>query len=139
MTFYNLNVWKKIIHYVILLRVKTMGKVVRPMKLVSFIMLLITCLHITGDVFGQQDRRISVKADSLPLPRLLRLIEKKTGYRQVIVVPAELIHLLLNVVREADKDAQGDNGPDAQVSYDTIEALNALDDYTGEDATCLVH
>ena len=60
-----------------------MGKVVRPMKLVSFIMLLITCLHITGDVFGQQDRRISVKADSLPLPRLLRLIEKKTGYRFV--------------------------------------------------------
>lgn len=59
-----------------------MGKVVLIMKLVSFI-ILITCLHITGNAFGQQDRRISIKADSLPLTRLLKLIEKKSGYRFV--------------------------------------------------------
>ena len=53
------------------------------MKLVSFIILLITCLHLTGEVYGQQDRRISIKADSWPLPRVLRLIEKKSGYRFV--------------------------------------------------------
>ncbi|MGF6848624.1 TonB-linked SusC/RagA family outer membrane protein [Chitinophaga sp. W3I9] len=52
------------------------------MKLVSFI-ILITCLQITGNVFGQQDRRISIKADSLPLTRLLKMIEKKSGYRFV--------------------------------------------------------
>ncbi|HEY9261205.1 STN domain-containing protein, partial [Chitinophaga sp.] len=52
------------------------------MKLVSFI-ILITCLQITGDAFGQQDRRISIKADSLPLTKLLKLIEKKSGYRFV--------------------------------------------------------
>lgn len=52
------------------------------MKLLSFI-ILITCLHITGDAFGQQDRRISIKADSLPLTRLLKMIEKKSGYRFV--------------------------------------------------------
>lgn len=52
------------------------------MKLVSFI-ILITCLHITGNVFGQQDRRISLKADSVPLTRLLKMIEKKSGYRFV--------------------------------------------------------
>ncbi|NLR77603.1 SusC/RagA family TonB-linked outer membrane protein [Chitinophaga eiseniae] len=52
------------------------------MKLVSFI-ILITCLQIAGNAYGQQDRRISVKADSLPLTRLLKLIEKKSGYRFV--------------------------------------------------------
>jgi TonB-linked SusC/RagA family outer membrane protein len=59
-----------------------LGKVVLIMKLVSFI-ILITCLQITGDAFGQQDRRISIKADSLPLTKLLKMIEKKSGYRFV--------------------------------------------------------
>ncbi|WP_429064596.1 SusC/RagA family TonB-linked outer membrane protein [Chitinophaga sp. W2I13] len=40
-------------------------------------------MQITGNVFGQQDRRISIKADSLPLTRLLKMIEKKSGYRFV--------------------------------------------------------
>ncbi|PSL42478.1 TonB-linked SusC/RagA family outer membrane protein [Chitinophaga niastensis] len=52
------------------------------MKLVSFI-ILITCLHVAGDVYGQQDRRITVKADSLPLIRLLKVIEKRSNYRFV--------------------------------------------------------
>ncbi|HEY8955698.1 TonB-dependent receptor [Chitinophaga sp.] len=61
------------------------------MKLVSFI-ILITCLQITGNAFGQQDRRISLKADSVPLTRLLKMIEKKSGYRFVYrndLIPAD--------------------------------------------------
>lgn len=51
------------------------------MKLVSFI-ILITSLHITGHVFGQSEQ-ISVKADQMPLIRLLKLIEKKSNNRFV--------------------------------------------------------
>ncbi|MFY0256200.1 SusC/RagA family TonB-linked outer membrane protein [Chitinophaga sp. 30R24] len=73
---------EKIIHEVTLLLIKTLGKVVLIMKLVSFI-ILITCLQITGEVFGQQNKRISLKTASLPLTRLLKLLEKESGYRFV--------------------------------------------------------
>lgn len=66
--------------------------------------------------------------------------EKRTGYPQVIVVPAHLVHLLINVAKEANLDAEGrDDDPTAMPSYETIEALNALDDYVMESAACHLH
>ncbi|CAL1518356.1 TonB-dependent receptor [Chitinophaga sp. MM2321] len=51
------------------------------MKLVSFI-ILFTCLHGISDVYGQH-ARLSVKADEMPLIRLLKLIEQKSNCRFV--------------------------------------------------------
>lgn len=59
-----------------------MGKVVSIMKLVSLI-ILITCLQITGEAFGQTTHRISLKTDALPLGKLLKLMEEKSGCRFV--------------------------------------------------------
>ncbi|RFS18845.1 SusC/RagA family TonB-linked outer membrane protein [Chitinophaga silvatica] len=52
------------------------------MKLVSFF-ILITCLHCTVDVFGQNGSTITVHADALPLGKFLKLLESKSGYRFV--------------------------------------------------------
>lgn len=75
------------------------------MKLVSLI-ILITSLHITGHVFGQSER-ISVKADQMPLTRLLKLIEKKSNYRFVYrndLIPAH-IRVTIDLKEEPAEEA----------------------------------
>ncbi|WP_161596921.1 SusC/RagA family TonB-linked outer membrane protein [Chitinophaga vietnamensis] len=60
------------------------------MKLVSIVMLL-TCVHAFGNVYGQRTR-INVKAESLQLTRLLKVIEKKSNCRFVYrndLIPAD--------------------------------------------------
>ncbi|WP_160711084.1 SusC/RagA family TonB-linked outer membrane protein [Chitinophaga solisilvae] len=61
------------------------------MKLVSVI-ILITFLHLSGNVSGQH-ARISVDAEHMPVTRLLKLIEKKSNCRFVYrndLIPADL-------------------------------------------------
>ncbi|MBC9910189.1 SusC/RagA family TonB-linked outer membrane protein [Chitinophaga varians] len=75
------------------------------MKLVSFI-ILITSLHITGHAFGQSER-ISVKADQMPLTRLLKLIEKKSSYRFVYrndLIPAH-VRVTIDLKEEPAEEA----------------------------------
>ncbi|SKA43095.1 TonB-linked outer membrane protein, SusC/RagA family [Chitinophaga eiseniae] len=75
------------------------------MKLVSFI-ILITSLHITGRVFGQSER-ISVKADQMPLTRLLKLMEKKSSYRFVYrndLIPAH-VRVTIDLKEEPAEEA----------------------------------
>lgn len=67
------------------------------------------------------------------------LEEKRTGDWQGIIVPADLLTLLINLATEADRDAEGKNGHDSMVSFETIEALNALDDYSSEGEESTIH
>lgn len=67
------------------------------------------------------------------------LIEKETGSPQEITVDAGIIILLLYLAAEMDKISMGEPEEAAELSFDAIEALNALDDYGVQDKIVTLH
>lgn len=62
------------------LRIRSFSKFIRIMKL-TFLMVLLTCLHVSASVFSQE--RISLDVKNTSLERVLRTIEKQSKYRFV--------------------------------------------------------
>lgn len=63
-------------------------------------------------------------------------VERETDVPQAVMVPAKLMHLILNVVREADTICLTD--PTGEPSWELVEALQAVDDYEMEREPCLL-
>jgi len=61
-------------------RIRPFSKFIRIMKL-TFLLVLLTCLHVTASVFSQQ--KISLDVKSMSIEKVLRKIEKQSNYRFV--------------------------------------------------------
>ena len=78
------------------LKIRPFSKIIRIMKL-TFLLVLLTCLHVSAGVFSQD--RVSLDVKNTSLERVLRTIEKKSKYR--FVYSSSFVSVTKNVTIEA--------------------------------------